>query len=56
MEKNVSMNTSKKISNTNGQVLGVSKSHKNIDNKMSGTVKNKVSDGAVLNDVPKKGE
>lgn len=54
MEKNVSMNTSKKISNS-GQVLGASKSHKNIENKM-GSGKVKVSDGALLNNVPKKGE
>jgi hypothetical protein len=53
MEKNVSMNTSKKISSTN-KVLGASKSHKNIENNNSGKIK--VSDGAVLNDVPKKGE
>jgi len=56
MDKNVSMNTSKKILGvgaTGG--LNTSKSAKFVGNNSVSKSK-RVNDGAVLNDVPKKGE
>jgi hypothetical protein len=55
MDKNVSINTSKNFNQSNAKSsngLSVSKSHKNIDNNK----RSKVSDGASLNDVPKRGD
>jgi len=56
MDKNVSINTSKNFNQSTAKSsngLSVSKSHKNIDKNDK---RSKVSDGASLNDVPKRGD